>query len=509
VRKSSLLVLALLAALALVAGSSASLKSPALGPLSFIVGATEDNALGEDDGGAAQYDQMTSHGLGAIRISVDYESAESTTIQQEAQLERAIRAAVERGVHVMLSIAPGHATDVTSDPNGVQNFANYTALVARTFPDVKDFIIGNEPNLGRFWAPTYNANLSIVAGATYEATLAASYDALKAVNPDIDVIGLALSPRGDDRPGSAKNAISPVRFLNAVGNAYRASRRTKPIMDNVSIHPYPNVNTDPPDKGYAWPNVGVANLDRAQQAFWDAFNGTAQPTFQEPGSRSSSAVGSYVQWILDEAGWQSDTRNLPGYTGIESVQGGPINEATQAKYHGAIVSRFACDPHVAALLFFHWIDEQDRDRFQSGVVRVDNTMKPGARAVKEAVEAGCTGPQVSWAHSRKVDGATATWKPKRGFLFFVKAFEDTTFTVTATPTKRALALAKKLKKKKLKPVTYKGKIKAYVSSGVRLKGIQYKNASSYTFSVKFTADMNRARVTTLKTKKLHKPDMEA
>ena len=80
--------------------------------------------------------------------------------------------------------------------------------------------------------------------------------------------------------------------------------------------------------------------------------------------------------------------------------------------------------------------------------------------------------------------------------------------MTAKPTKRALALAKKLKKK-LKPVTYKGKIKAYVSSGVRLKGIQYKNASSYTFSVKFTADMNQARVKTLKTKKLHKPDIEA
>jgi hypothetical protein len=506
VRKSSLLIIAVLAALALVAGSSASPSSNGIGPSSFIVGATEDNALGEDDGGAAQYDQMTSYGLGAIRISVDYELSDPTTIQQQEQLERAIGPAVERGVRVLLSVAAGHSTDVTADPNGVQKFAAYTALLARTFPDVKDFIIGNEPNLGRFWAPTYNANLSIAAGATYEAALAASYDALKAVSPDIDVIGLALSPRGDDRPGSAKNAISPVRFINAVGKAYRASGRTIPIMDNVSMHPYPNVNTDPPDKGYAWPNIGIANLDRAQQAFWDAFNGTAQPTFQEPGSRSSQGVGSFVQWILDEAGWQTDTRNLPGYTGTETVP--PVDEATQARYHAAIVSRFACDPHVAALLFFHWIDETDRDRLQSGLVRADNTVKPGANAVKEAVADGCKGAQITWRHSTPVDGASATWKPKKGYLFFVKAFEDATFTATATPTKKALKLAKKLKKK-LKPVTVKGKIKAYVSSGVKLKGIPYKKASSYTFSVKVTADMNRARVTTLKTKKLKKPDIEA
>jgi hypothetical protein len=294
VGKSSSLILVALAALALVAGSSASSRSHGVGRTTFIVGATEDNALGEEDGGAAQYDQMTSYGLGAIRISVDYERSDPTTIQQQEALERAIGPALERGVHVLLSVAPGHSTDVTADPEGVQKFAAYTALVARTFPEVKDFIIGNEPNLGRFWAPTYSANLAIVAGATYEATLAASYDALKAVNPDIDVIGLGVSPRGDDRPGSAKNAISPVRFINAVGKAYRASRRTKPIMDNVSMHPYPNVNTDPPDKGYAWPNVGIANLDRAQQAFWDAFNGTAQPTFQEPGSRNSQGVGSSV-----------------------------------------------------------------------------------------------------------------------------------------------------------------------------------------------------------------------
>jgi len=52
-------------------------------------------------------------------------------------------------------------------------------------------------------------------------------------------------------------------------------------MDALSFHPYPNENTHEPGRGYTWPNVGVANLGRLKQAVWDAFGGTAQPTFEE------------------------------------------------------------------------------------------------------------------------------------------------------------------------------------------------------------------------------------
>ena len=35
--------------------------------------------------------------------------------------------------------------------------------MARAFPQVSDFIIGNEPNLIRFWSPTYNAVKNAIA----------------------------------------------------------------------------------------------------------------------------------------------------------------------------------------------------------------------------------------------------------------------------------------------------------------------------------------------------------
>jgi hypothetical protein len=474
-----------------VVGVSSASTATRLGPTEFLVGATEDQPLGLDDGGAVVYDQMSSHRLGAIRLSVDYERSEPTTVQQQDQLERAITTADLRGLRVLLSIAPGHSTDVTGDPNGVKKFAAYTALVARAFPSVTDFIIGNEPNLGRFWFPTYNRNRSIAAAATYEAALAASYDALKAVNPNIDVIGLAVSPRGDDRPGSRRNTISPVRFIKAVGDAYRKSRRTRPIMDNVALHPYPAANTDSPERGASWPNVGVPNLDRAQQALWDGFHGTAQPTFQESGARQHVVV----RWILDEAGWQTDTRRLTGYFGSENTP--PVNEAAQARYYKSTVRRYACDPHVAALLFFHWIDEADRDRLQTGLLRADGTTKPAASAVKSAIAGGCAAAHAGWRHSTTVAGARVTWKPRAGYLFFAKASEDATFTATATPTTAALKRAK-ASKHTLKTLTLNGKVKAYLGHGIKFKAIKLKNAGSYTYKVKLAASLNPARTVTLK-----------
>ena len=183
--------------------------------------------------------------------------------------------------------------------------------VARTFPTVKDVIVGNEPNLSRFWQPQFDAAGNGASGAAFEALLARSYDRLKAVDPTINVIGVGLSPRGGDNARASSNiSTSPVKFLQGMGAAYRASGRTKPIMDQFAYHPYPQKDTDSLTKGYLWPNAGVTNLDRIKQAFWDAFSDTGQKTFEQ---------GLRVK--LDEVGWQVAVipGSLPAYFGAESI----------------------------------------------------------------------------------------------------------------------------------------------------------------------------------------------
>ena len=85
-------------------------------------------------------------------------------------------------------------------------------------------MIGNEPNQPRFWLPQFSDTGKPLAAAQYLPVLAASYDALKAVDPTINVIGVGLSPRGNDQPLAKSNrSRSPVRFLHDLGVAYRAS----------------------------------------------------------------------------------------------------------------------------------------------------------------------------------------------------------------------------------------------------------------------------------------------
>ena len=132
--------------------------------------------------------------------------------------------------------------------------------------------------------------------------LAAGYDALKAVNPAITVIGVGLSPRGNDIAEAADNpSTSPVRCLRDIGAAYRASGRTKPIMDELAFHAYPEQDSQPFGVASSWPKVGLVDLARLKQAVWDAFNGTAQPTFAETGQ---SLMLPALRLRIAEVGWQ-------------------------------------------------------------------------------------------------------------------------------------------------------------------------------------------------------------
>src|SRR5207237_539313 len=81
--------------------------------------------------------------------------------------------------------------------------------VAHALPYVHDYVVGNEPNLNRYWLPQFGLDGSDLAAPAYESLLAKTYDALKAVSPKIIVLGGAVSPRGIDRPNTGRDTHSP------------------------------------------------------------------------------------------------------------------------------------------------------------------------------------------------------------------------------------------------------------------------------------------------------------
>jgi hypothetical protein len=356
------------------------------------------------------FDNLGELGMTENRVSVLFDASDPTTIRGQAALDLYMPLATLRGVRVVFSVAPTRARAISENPRAARQFGDYVALLARTYPTVKDFIIGNEPNQPRFWQPQFNAAGRNVSAAAYLPMLAASYDALKAVDPAIRVIGIGLSPRGNDQPRARNNvSTSPVRFINALGKAYRQSGRRRPIMDEIAFHPYPDQDRDSLMKGYRWPNAGVPNLDRIKQAFWDAFRGTAQPTFAEGRARGG------MTFRLDELGWQVGIVSAASsYYGRENIV--PTDERSQAAIYAQAIRYLACDASVRSIFFFLLRDEPDLDRWQSGLIRLDGTRRPAFDAVKAAIAqtgGNCQGQMRAWRHSTTVARAKVKFPKNR------------------------------------------------------------------------------------------------
>jgi hypothetical protein len=363
-------------------------------------GANDDTGktLGGESG--AYYDRMAAIGLRTNVITLKWEPWLDVVIPDRLKLDPALERAEAAGVRVAFALYAARPTVFTTERATPRAFAAWVAEVARTYPEVRRFIIGNEPNQPRFWRPQFTSRGAQASAAAFGPVLAAAYDALKRVNPNNRVVGVGLSPRGNDRPDARNNvSTSPVRFLKALGTWYRRSGRRRPLMDALSFHPYPSTNRDGLSRGYVWPNAGIANLGRIKQAVWDAFHGTGQPT-----------TVNGLPLYLDEVGWQVDTRKRRGYTGKENV---PItNEARQARLYGSLVRLLGCDGSVEAVNFFGFRDEPRRRGWQAGMMRYDNTMRPAARAVRLALDAtqgGCPGKRRVWHLTRRVIGAAVTF----------------------------------------------------------------------------------------------------
>jgi hypothetical protein len=429
------------------------------------------------------FDSLADLGMRENRISIPWDPDAPATIQRQQALELYVPYASLRGIRVVFGVAPAKARSITSEPNAAVQYAAFLQHLARTFPTVKDYVIGNEPNQPRFWQPQFGRRGQPLAPAAYYSLLARSYDALKAVDPSITVIGVGLSPRGNDQPRANDNvSISPVRFISGLGKAYRQARRQKPIMDELGFHPYPDRDTDRLMKGYRWPNAGVPNLWRIKQAFWDAFHGTRQPTFGEGRGRGR------VAFRLDELGWQVGVvpAAAGAYRGRESVR--TTSEANQSGIYNRAIRYLACDASVRSVLFFLLRDEPDLERWQAGLVRADGSRRPSFDSVKGTVaQTGgrCPGRMRAWRHSTTVAGAKVRFPKKR-----VLPARRLTLALVANAEEDATVEAG-LYRGKRRVLRQRSTVRAYRSRIVRFR-TRFR-PGRYTFRVTLRAALNPSR----------------
>jgi hypothetical protein len=288
------------------------------------------------------------------------------------ELRNAAVAARAAGIEPLVIVTHVGSRTTPRTPELREQFASYAAQLARLVPQLRRFIVANEPNLNRFWLPQFGPNGENVAARDYLALLAETYDALKDISDDIRVVGGALAPRGGDDPSAPRHTHSPTKFIRDLGRYYRESGRDVPVMDAFAHHPYLDSSRTPPS--FAHPRtttISLADYGKLVNLLGEAFDGTAQP-------------GSNLPILYTEFGVQ--TRVPPekrgAYTNHTAVAAADaVSEATQRTYYRQAVE-LACDqPTVEGIYIFHVWDEPDLLGWQSGLYYADQTPKSSRDAL--------------------------------------------------------------------------------------------------------------------------------
>jgi hypothetical protein len=324
------------------------------------------------------------------------------------------------GLRLVLAVY-GRPTSAPQDDTSRTQFCSYARNAVARFATINDVVIWNEPNVSAFWRPEFNPDSSSAAPAAYEALLARCWDVLHAFRPDINVVGPATSPRGNDNPNAASNiSHSPVSFIKQMGVAYRTSGRSERLFDTVGQHVYQNSFRERP---FLIHTVGTViaegDSNKLVQTLEEAFAGTAQPV-PGPGCDVSCVPIWYLesgfQTVVppEKAGSYTGTENIvpiPDFAGGENDFPNASPPATSPAPDQATQLRYAvrlayCQPYVGAIFNFLLRDEADLGGWQSGVLWADGTKK-GSFAPLASVVADANNGKISCAPPTAPSGLAA------------------------------------------------------------------------------------------------------
>src|SRR4051794_1403105 len=155
-----------LAAVALAGCGGSKQREPKL-----LVGAVEDAAKFARDPGA-QMKLARDSGFRAVVLSAVWEDGASAAADAEP-LRRAVEAAGDEDIRPVLAIYQFSAS-TPADPGRRDAFVAYATALTKALPEVRDVIVGNEPNLNLFWQPQFDSAGEDQAAVDYEALLAAA-----------------------------------------------------------------------------------------------------------------------------------------------------------------------------------------------------------------------------------------------------------------------------------------------------------------------------------------------
>jgi hypothetical protein len=285
-------------------------------------------------------------GAQAVRVWVPWNGETRPGGARLTELARIEQAA--RKTTVVLAVF-GFARDTPRSAQSQARFCGYARSSLALVPDARAIVVWNEANAPTYWNGT---------PAQYAALLARCYDAL---HRD----GLTVLD-------STASAHAPEAFLRAVGAWFRASGRTRRLVDAYGHNPYPANALEPPAAVHAPGFVGEGDYARFVHVLRAAFGGEPAIWYLEDGFQSAVPARLRAQYHGHE--------NVPTIT--------PLRHARQL---ARAIRLASCQPDVHAFFNFELVDETRLAGWQSGLIWRGVHRKPAAAAFKAAARQAASG----------------------------------------------------------------------------------------------------------------------
>jgi hypothetical protein len=333
--------------------------------LKMIVGVTDDTAkwMNRQDGIVGVHRDLR---LMAVRVTVPWKPGQvAPTKLQQVYLHRIARM-IQLNDRIVLAVY-NVARYAPATPHARNEYCAFLGGVVRRIPLIHDVEVWNEANSPAYWPQDDGAT-------TYGALLARCYDVLHRRPGPINVIS------------STASRHDPAGFVFALGEAYRASPRLRPLFDTFGHNPYPEHSAEPPWVLHKDSDlIAEGDYETLMNVLRTSFEGTAQPL---PGMRGVSI------WYVEDGfqtvapaekrryyrGRENDLHALPALAA--DGQDDVVDQATQLR--DAILLAY-CQPAVTGFLNFGLLDEDRLGRWQAGLLWRDGSRKPSYDAFKAAI----------------------------------------------------------------------------------------------------------------------------
>lgn len=350
-------VLALATALAAL-----TLPATALGADRMKIGFQDDVSFRWSSDSQEMLDRAAGTGASIIRATADWSAIAPKRPAAAANpfnpayrlgdLDDLVRGAQERGLDVLITIwgtpkwagparnkLPRRLSDLTAFSKALS--ARYSGRYPG-YPFVGRWSVWNEPNLGIFLSPQFDARGRIVSPRLYASLFKASRAGIKSGNPRALVAIGETSALGRDHPKKGINdSVAPATFARLLAQ-FRSGLR----FDAYAQHPYPTRPNLAPTSLAKWPNVVLPSMKKFEKSIDGWFHRRNIPV-----------------WITE---YGHETK---------PAEPGGVSLSTQSKYTAKALAMVKADQRVEMFIWFI-IRDNKQSSWQSGFYSITDSVKP-------------------------------------------------------------------------------------------------------------------------------------